>query len=134
MRQLFRALRQLLGLHDTVTGRACDEARMLEERPVEPDERLHARDLELHERTKHPAPCVLAIDVVHDELRHHRVVQRGDLGAGVHARVDAHARPCRRPVGRDPPRARQEAAGRILCVDPALDRVPAEVDVLLAQP
>ena len=39
--------------------------------------------------------------------------------------------PARLAVGRDPPRRRQEAAGDVLGVDPALDRVAAQLHVLL---
>ena len=134
MRQLLRALGQLLGLDYAMARLRRDEAGVLEQRAMEPHERLHALDLELGERTEHPAPRMLTVDVVDDQLRDHRVVQRRDLGSRVDARVDSHPRARGRPVGRDPPRARQEAAGRILRIDPALDRVPVEVDVFLAQP
>ena len=35
--ELLRAVRQLLGLDEAVTRLACDEARMREQRPVEPE-------------------------------------------------------------------------------------------------
>ncbi len=61
----------------TTPGRSLPrEARMLEQRAVEADERLHPADLELAERAKHPAPRVLAVDVADDQLRDHRVVER----------------------------------------------------------
>src|SRR5207245_2027893 len=49
-------------------------------------------------------------------------------------RVDAHPRPPRLAVARDPPGAWDEAVGRVLGVDPALERVSGQPDVLLAQP
>src|SRR5919204_650004 len=133
IRQLLRALRQLLGFHHAVAGRAVDEARVLEERPVETEQRRDAADLELAEGAEHPAAGVLAIDPVHDQLRHERVVQPRHLRSGGDPGVDPHARAGRLPVARDPPGARQEAVGRIFGVDPALDRVTGEPDVLLAQ-
>ena len=69
-------------------------------------------DDELLERTQHPSTGVLAVDVVHDQLRDERVVEIRDLVAGADAGVDAHADPARLPVGRDPPRRREEAAWR----------------------
>ena len=110
-----------------------DEARMLEQRAVEADERLHAADLELLERAQHAPPRALAVGVAHDQLRDHRVVEVADLRARDHARVDAHARARRLAVRRDAARRRAEAGRHVLRVDAALDRVAAQHDVLLAQ-
>src|SRR2546423_7974426 len=131
MRQPLRLLRKLLRLHDAVTRRAVDEALMTQESAMEPEQRLHAPDLELVERPEHPHPSMLAVDALHDQLRDHRVVEIGDLRTVAHARVDAYARPTRLPVARDPPGAWEEAGGRILGVDPALDRMAGEAHVLL---
>ena len=133
MRQLLRLLGQLLRLDDPVAGLACDEAGMTEQRTMEADERLDPFDLVLAERPEHPPSRVFAVDAVDAELRYQRVVEAHDLAALADARVDPHAGPCRFPVARDPPRRRQEAGGRIFGVDPALDRVPSQPDVLLAQ-
>src|SRR5439155_1795024 len=54
MRQLFRLLRQQLRLDHTVARRAFDEAGVLEQGTVKAEQRLHASDLELFERTQHP--------------------------------------------------------------------------------
>src|SRR5919199_343929 len=134
MRQLLRALRQKLRLDDAVARLAGREAGVVEQRAVEADQRRDAADLELPERTQHPPAGVLAVDAVDDQLRHERVVEPGDLRPGGYPGVDANPRTRRLAVARDPPRARQEAVGRILGVDPALDRVPGQPDVLLAQP
>src|SRR5262245_56833088 len=134
MRQLLRTLSELLGFGHAVTGRARDEAVVLEQRAVEADERLDASHLELPEGTQHAVSRVLAVDAVHAELREQRVVQAEHLASLPDARVDTHSWPRRLPVARDPPRRREKAAGRILCVDAALDRVPGQPDVLLAQP
>src|SRR3954452_22682702 len=133
MRELRRLLRQLFRLHEPVAGLAAHEAGMAEERLVEAEQRLHAADLELGERSEHAPARRFAVPAAHDQLRDHRVVQPADLGAGADARVDPYAWPRRLPVARDPPWAREEAVGGIFRVDPALDRVPAEHDVLLAQ-
>src|ERR671927_1197553 len=132
MRQLLRALGQKLRLHDAVARLTAREARMVEERPVEADQRRDPADLELLEGAKHAPARVLAVDAVDDQLRHERVVEPGDLRPRGHSRVDANPRTRRLAVSRDPPRAGQEAVGRILGVDPALDRVTGQPDVLLA--
>ena len=133
MGQLLRFLRELFRLDHPVAGLACDEAGAAKERLVEPDERLHALDLELVERTQHARAGPFAVGVPHAELRHQRVVEAGDLAALDDARVHAHAGPGGLPVARERPWRRQEAVRRVLGVDPALDRVPAEVEVLLAK-
>src|SRR5438105_12998313 len=134
MRQLLRALCEKLRLHDAVARLAGREARMAEKGSVEADQRRDPADLELLEGAKHASARVLAVDAVDDQLRHERVVEPGDLRPGGHPRVDADPRTRRLAVARDPPRARQEAVGGILRVDPALDRVTGQPDVLMAQP
>ena len=90
-----------------------------------------AGELELVERAKHPHPRVLAVAAVDDQLRDHRVVETGDLGAGDDTRVHPDSGAARLAVGGDPTRRRQEAAGDVLGIDPALDRVAAQLHVLL---
>src|SRR5437899_4420009 len=119
MRELLRTLRQLLGLDEAVTRLARDEAIVREQRLVEAEQRLDAADLELGERAQHPPARRLAVRVVHDQLRDHRVVEAADLRAPGDAGVDADTWPRRLPVARDPPGARQEALRRILRVDAA---------------
>ena len=128
MRQLLRPLRKLLRLDDAVARLARDEARVLEQRAVEADERRDALDLVLAERAQHPAARVLAVDAVDAQLGDQRVVEADDLAALGDAGIDAHARPGRLAVARDPPGRRQEAGGRVLGVDAALDRVPASAE------
>ena len=99
---------------------------------MEAEQRRQAADLELVERPQHPHSGVLAVDAVDDQLGDHRVVETADLGAGDDSRVDAHAGAGRLAVGGDPARRGQEAARHVLGVDPALDRVAAQDDVLLA--
>src|SRR5437764_10137564 len=125
MGKLLRTLRQLLRLDEAVTRLAVDEAGVAEERAVKADQRLDATDLELGKRAQHPAPGCVAIGVAHDQLRDHRVVQPADLRPDGDARVDAYPRARRLPVGRDPPGVRQEAVGRVLRIDAALDRMTA---------
>src|SRR5215211_2025708 len=109
MRQLPRTLRQLLRLDHAMAGGAPDEARMLEQGAVEAQQSGEAADLVLVERPEHAPASVLAVDAVDDQLRHERVVEPGDLGAGRDPGVDAHARTGRLAVARDPPGGRQEA-------------------------
>ena len=86
------SLGKLLRFHDAVTRLSCDEARVLEQRPVETEQRRDSADLVLVERAQHPPPRVLAVDAVHDELRDQRVVEADDLAAGRNPRVDPDAR------------------------------------------
>ena len=100
---------------------------------MEADKSLHAIDDELVERAQHPAARVLAVDSVHDQLRDHRVVQRGDLAACDDAGVDAHAGARRLVIRRDRSGCREEAVAHVLGIDAALDGVPVEPHVLLSQ-
>ena len=133
MRQLFRSLCDQLRFHEAVARARLDEALVREERLVEADQRRRAVDHELVERAQHAAARVLAIGAVHDELRDHRVVERRDLAAGDDAGVDADPRSRGFAVARDPPRRRPEAVRDVLGVDPALERVPGQSNVFLAQ-
>jgi hypothetical protein len=59
---------------------------------------------------------------------------RGDLRPrGDRSAIEANARSARRPVGRDLAGVRAEARGGVLRRDPALERCPAELEVLLLQ-
>ena len=100
---------------------------------MEANECRDSFDLVLRERPEHSPSRVLAVDAVNAELRDQRVVQPDDLAAFPDSRVDPHPGAGRLPVARDPPGRGQEAGGRILGVDPALDRVPVQPNVLLAQ-
>src|SRR3954447_9841985 len=133
MRQLFRFLRELLRLHHPVAGLACDEAGAAKQRLVKSDERRNALDLELVERTQHARAGPLTVGVPDAELRHHRVIEAGDLAALDDARIDAHARPRGFSIAGEQSRRGQKAVRRVLGVDPALDRVPAEVEVVLTK-
>src|SRR5437762_1229200 len=130
---LLRLTRELLGLDDAVARLAGHEARLLEEGLVEAEQRRDAADLVLAQRAEHPVARVLSIDAVHDQLRDERVVERGNVRARDDPGVHPHARSSRLAVARDPPGTGQKAVGRIFCVDPALQRVPGQADVLLAQ-
>src|SRR5688572_4480976 len=114
MRQLLCTLRKPLGLDHSVTRAAVDETRVLEQCPVEAEQRRHACDLVLVERPQHAAPGVLSIDAVDAELRDERIVEADDFPPRVDAGVDAYARAGRLPVARDPPGRGQKAAGRVL--------------------
>src|SRR5437773_4760258 len=78
-------------------------------------------------------PRLLAIDVVDNELRDHRVIDRRDLASGDDAGVDPNARTAGLLVTRDRPRGGKEAAGDVLRVDAALERMPIQVHVLLPE-
>ena len=68
----------------------------------------------------------LAVGVVDDQLGDHRVVETGDLVSRAHARVDAHTGPARLAYAVISPGAGRKPLRDVLCVDAALDRMPAE--------
>ena len=111
-----------------------DEARMLEEGPVESEQSRHALDDVLVERAEHPAAGALAVAVPDDQLGDQRVVDADDLRPFGHA-PSRRARRARRARGtRRSCRGRAGSPGaRVLGVDPALDRVAGEPHVLLAE-
>ena len=129
--ELLRAIGELLRLHDPRARLAPHEAGVLEERAVEAEQRRRALEFELRERPQHARDRAVAVDVVDDQLRDHRVVELAHLVPRLDARVDADTRAGGRSIGRDPPGRRQEPLADVLGVDPALDRVPSEHDVLL---
>ena len=68
-----------------------------------------------------------------DELGDQRVVVHGHVIAGRDAGVDAHARPFRLDEAQELAGGRQEAVGRVLGVQAALDGVPALAQVRLPE-
>ena len=100
---------------------------------VERDGRRDALDDRLLERDEHALDGLGAVLATRDHLGDQRVVVRGHRVAGIDVGVDPDARPARLvPVG-DLARAGPEVVGGILGVDAALDRVAAELDLLLRQ-
>ena len=98
---------------------------------MEGDQRLQAPDLVFAKRAQHPRGRLLAVSIPDDQLGHHRVVHRRDFAAGLDTGVHAHARTGRLAVGADLAGGGGEVLGGVLGVDAALDRVPAQLDVLL---
>src|SRR3954451_9574272 len=131
--RLRELLEPLLVLDEVAAGLTVQPLVGLEEADVERDQRLdRALELELLERADHAMGGLLAVDVPDDQLRDHRVVDRGDLAAGLDTGVDAHARAARLEVGADRTGGGGEVLGGVLGVDAALDRVAAEAEVVLA--
>ena len=95
------AVRHALGdrLHEAEARLAGDEARVLEQRPVERDERRHALDHVLVERAQHAAAGALAVGVPDDELGDERVVEADDLRSPP-SRRSRPGRPARPARGR----------------------------------
>ena len=91
-----------------------------------------ADDAVLRKRVAETAQRLGSIGAGSDELGEHRIVEAADLVAVAHAAVDAHVfrRRWRAQVG-DSPGRRQETAIRILGVDPGLDRVAGDRDLVL---
>ncbi len=88
---------------------------------------------ELAQRPPHHRERLGPRRLVHQQLRHHRVVVRRHPVAGHHVRVQPHAGAARRPPRRDHPGARAEVGVHVLGVHPHLDRRPAVDDVLLLE-
>ena len=102
------------------------------EHPQEADVGGDAEDRGVVEGVDEGAPGRLAVRPVHDHLPEHRVVRRRDHLPAPERGVDAG--PCRPADERRGAGLGQEAVERVLGVDPGLDRVPVEVDVVLGQP
>ena len=131
--QLVSSLRQLVGLDHTAARPSGDEARMLEKGTMEAQQRGWAIDHELLERAEHPQAGAVPVDVVDDELRDHRVVERRDLVAGADPRVDPDSRAAGLPIRGDPPWYRQKPMAYVLGIDPAFDGMPAQNNVFLPE-
>ena len=97
------------------------------------EERRRPLDHELVERPQHPPARMLAVGAVDDELRDHRVVDARHLVARGDAGVDAYARPRRLPVRRHEPRRGEKPVRDVFRVDPAFDRVAAQLHVVLGE-
>ena len=108
---------------------------MARDRGEEGDVRRRPLHDESVERLGEPCPRLVAVRAVGDQLGDHRVVVHRHLAALEHAGVDAHfAGALRRRAELDEPPGRgQEAARRILGVDPRLDRPAAERDLVLPE-
>ncbi len=89
-----------------------------EERDIVPN----PGDVEAVERVLQSPDRRLAVRPMGDQLGDHRIVIEADLGALEDAAVDAHPVAFRRAVADQPSDRRQEVAGRVLRVDPRLDR------------
>src|SRR5690606_9844607 len=95
----------------------------------------HAADAELGDRPPRPADRGFEVTAPAGELDQHRVEVRADLRTRVRrAAVEPDTRAAGRPVGTDDTHVGTEFVGRVLGGDPALQRRPAQVDLLLAQP
>ncbi len=130
--ELLRTLRQLLRLDHVVARLAAHEAGVLEQRPVEAEERRRPLDPELGQRAQHAGDGALPVDVVDDQLRDHRVVEAAHLVPRLDPRIDPDPGARRLAIRGDPAGRGQESLRDVLRVDPALDRVPAEHHVVLA--
>ena len=80
-------------------------------------------DVQLLERTSHPADRLQAVGAVDDELREQRIVVQPHLVARRYARIPAHARSRRCLQLGDAAGGREKAVERILTAYPTLDRV-----------
>ncbi len=127
--ELLRSLRELLRFDHACARLAADEARVLQQRAVESEQRRGPFDAELGKRAKHPRDRALAVDVVNDQLGDHRVVEVADLVTRLDAGVDPNPRAGRLAIRGDPSWCRKEPTRDVLRIDPALDGVPSEGDV-----
>jgi hypothetical protein len=97
---------------------------------VQRDGRRDPLDHELVQRHPHARDGLIAIRSMGQQLGDERIVLGGDpvglVGGGVHP----HSRSPRLVKAGDRPRRRHEVALGILGVDPALDRMAAELDPL----
>jgi hypothetical protein len=121
-----------LRLVEEARGHAtCDDRILLDQPPLEPGVGGHAADDQSVEGGRERAACGLAIGPVDDQLRDHRVVVGEDRAAGDDSAVPADVR--RDVEVRDRSDLRCETCGRVLGVDPRLERVTGERDCILRQ-
>src|SRR6185437_13715698 len=109
---------------------AGQELRIADQFLVQRNGGLHAFDDELLERAAQAPDAALAVGAVDDQLADHAVVVRRDLIAGVEAAIDADVHAARRDVILHQAGRGGEGLG-VLGVDPALDRVTVELDLVL---
>ena len=100
---------------------------------MEGDRRRDADDREVLEGPQRAGARGLARLPVNDEFCKERIEVRRDLAALEEPRVDPDAGAPRRVEVDDPARRGQEIQARVLRVDPALDRVAAEADLILGR-
>src|SRR5688572_18770961 len=106
------------------------ERRVVEDLLVQRNVGLDALDDHFRQRVLHARDRGVAILAVRDQLADERVVERRHGVAAVQVAVDADARTARRVEQLYRSRRGNEAL-RVLGVDAALDRVPADDDVVL---
>ena len=111
---------------------ATDEFRSVEHIEVELDRRRDAGDRAFVEGAFHPGHRMLPVRSPDDQLADQGVIEGGNVVAGVHVAVDAYPRAARGQPAGDSPGGWPEVVAGILRIDPAFDRVAAELNVLLA--
>ena len=100
------------------------EIRVREHGPVEGHDRGHAVDAQFGERPPRPLQTFLARGGVHDEFGEHGIEMIGDNRTGLHAGVEAYARPAGRPQRSDTPGEWRESERRVFRVEAEFHRVP----------
>ena len=118
---------------DAERARRGREGRVVEHHAVEGHDGRHAVDDQLGQRAPGPLQGLLAVDAGDDDLGDQRVEAARHGHARAVALVDPDARAERRDPARQRARRGQEAAARVLGVDPELDRVPAGDRVAVAE-
>src|SRR5512143_1808606 len=111
-------------------GAAGDEGGVVHQFLVQRDVALDAFDDHFHQRAAHAGDGLVAAVAVGDQLADHRVVVRRHVIAVIHVRVDTDAGAAGSVVVGELARAGDEGR-RVLGVDPALDGMAPEGDVLL---
>jgi hypothetical protein len=109
---------------------AVDESLLADDPPVQRDRGVDAADHEFLERAAQAHQAFVAGAAVHDQLADQRIVVGRDRIAGIERGIDAHAQAARRVIVGDLARGGREGLG-VLGVDPALDGVAVDHDVLL---
>ena len=108
------------------------EVRILHDLLQERDRRLDPAQDEFFERAVHAADGFLPSAAPHRELGQESVIVRRNRVILIDRAVNANPDAARRQVGCDRPGGRAEVVPRVLGIDPALDGVALERDVLLS--
>ena len=86
---------------------------------------------DLTQRTLHLVDCFLTVLRPYDQFCHHGIIIWRNRITTVYCRIDADSLSSRKIHIRDRSRRRAESFLRILCIDPALDRMSGQFNVFL---
>src|SRR3990172_2925586 len=100
---------------------------------IERYRRLYPPDDKLIQASGSPAYRLIPCAAPHSQFGEHGIVIRGHDIAPVDIAIDPDPKPARGIVCRNPPRSGQKIIPRVLGINPAFDRRPADLDLILSK-